>query len=98
MYVYVDDIRDPPFSDPDVLICRTYAEAIKIIVRLSNANQTFVLDLDHDLGEEKTGYDISKFIVENKIMACKHIKLHTQNPVGRANMRQLLSHYGYDVD
>ena len=56
-----------------------------------------MLDLDHDLGETKTGYDICKFIVENELTKCGYIILHTQNPVGMANMKQLLSHYGYAV-
>ena len=51
-----------------------------------------VIDLDHDLGEEKTGYDICKYIIENNIHFDK-IKIHTSNPVGRDNMIQLLQRY-----
>ena len=99
-YVYVDDIRKyPPDLDSDyvVITCRTYAAAIETIKYLSTAGQNFVLDLDHDLGETKTGYDICKFIVENELTQCGYIILHTQNAVCMANMKQLLSHYGYAV-
>ena len=48
------------------------------------------------MGEEKTGYDICKFIVENQISILGYA-LHTMNPVGRQNMYQLLSHYGYTL-
>ena len=99
-YIYVDDIRKYPSnldSDYVVITCRTYTAAIETIKYLSAAGQNFVLDLDHDLGETKTGYDICKFIIENKLAGCGYIILHTQNPVGMANMKQLLSHYGYAV-
>ena len=50
------------------------------------------IDLDHDLGEEKTGYDICKYIIENNIKLDR-VYIHTSNPVGRDNMKQLLERY-----
>lgn len=88
--LYVDDIRIPKVWQKDnneIVICRTYAEAIKQV-----NNNYDVIDLDHDLGEVKTGYDFCKYIVENNIVA-PFIVLHTSNPVGRNNMRQLLERY-----
>lgn len=87
-------------------ICRTYKSAIGVLNWISGCypEAGIVIDLDHDLGElqemcgevvdERTGYDICKFIVEHKIpLVGFHI--HSMNPVGAENMRQILTHYGY---
>ena len=65
-------------------------------------NEVLILDLDHDLGEEeegynelsRTGYDVCKWMVETGFPTC-YFHIHSQNAVGAANMRQLLTHYGY---
>lgn len=89
--LYVDDIRFPKVWQnklDKVTVARTYEQAIKNLV----VHKFDVVDLDHDLAEEKTGYDIVKFMVENEIFA-PTIYLHTANPVGRNNMKQLLERY-----
>lgn len=48
----------------------------------------------HDDTLAPSGYDICKYIVENHIPLVG-FHLHTMNPVGRENMRRLLTHYGY---
>ena len=55
-----------------------------------------IISLDHDLGEDKTGYDIAKYIVENQIKVGA-VAIHSANPVGKFNINQLLTHYGYKV-
>lgn len=88
--LYVDDIRTPNFWDNEKInttICRTFGEAIDKLT-----DNYDVIDLDHDLGEEKTGYDICKYIVENEIKI-PIVVIHTSNPVGRQNMKQLLERY-----
>ena len=94
--IYVDDLRDPDFihSHLDTRIARTYTEAIHLIEIFTNSGDDIILDLDHDLGETKTGYDIAKYIVSNHLPLLG-FHLHTANPVGRQNMEQLLTHYGY---
>lgn len=109
-YIYVDDIREDDswfnhHMKPSVWntqVCRTYDQTIEFIAKtMKNEECMFFLDLDHDLGEgnenelEKSGYDICKWIVENHIpLVGFHI--HSANPVGRKNMQQLLTHYGYE--
>lgn len=91
-YIWVDDVRNPTI--PEAIWCCNYKSAIETIERYKN--DTIILCLDHDLGEEKTGYDICKYIIENSI-PISLIQIHSANPVGRANMNQLLTHYGYNV-
>lgn len=90
--LYVDDIRTPPFwykmQEDEVTIARTFDEAITLL----DFCDYDLIDLDNDLGEEKEGYDIVKYIIENNIqIPCFYI--HTMNPVARENMKQLLERY-----
>jgi hypothetical protein len=57
------------------------------------------LFLDHDLngnsfvasgGEEKTGYDVAKWLNENPEYMPHNVILHSLNSVGRKNMKNLL--------
>ena len=84
------------------IICRSAEEAIFFLNYYNKEFYNVIIDLDHDLGEGNeiddsialSGYDICKYIVENHIpLVGFHI--HSMNPVGAMNMRQLLTHYGY---
>ena len=52
------------------------------------------ISFDHDLGSNLTGYDVAKFIVNNKYNLTG-FAVHSMNPVGAMNIFQLLTHYGY---
>lgn len=97
-YIYVDDIRNCPFNIQENYVtftCRDYAAAIEVIdYCISFKDAEVYLDLDHDLGEEKSGYDIAKYIVENRISITSY-KVHSMNSVGTWNIHQLMEHYGY---
>lgn len=87
--LYIDDLRTPCNyikNHYNTTIARTYQEAINLM------NKFNIIDLDHDLGEEKTGYDICKYIIENNIKITR-VYIHSSNPVGRFNMYQLLKRY-----
>jgi hypothetical protein len=98
MNVFLDDVRDCP---PGFTLARTYDECIALL----RENDVDTLSLDHDLGQDNpyagyvqpahTGYDVCKWIVEHDKWP-KRIILHTANPVGRANMYQLLNRYKPD--
>lgn len=84
--LYIDDLRIVP---ENFVVARTYLEAIKILKK----EEINILSLDHDLGiidgEDKTGYDIVKFMCENGISP-NYIYIHTDNVVGRKNMYETL--------
>lgn len=91
--LYVDDIRQPNIIrystySYEIIVSRNYDDAINML----NMCKFNAIDLDHDLGEDKTGYDICKYIIENNIKLDR-VYLHTSNPVGRYNMKQLLERY-----
>lgn len=90
--IWIDDIRPAPEG---YYWCKDYDTAIQAI----RAYIIFGYDInhisfDHDLGGEKSGYDVAKYLVENQI-DIKCFSVHSMNPVGRNNIIQLLTHYGY---
>lgn len=98
IYIYLDDERTPIWksvpADTSIIICRSYKEAVDAVNLFSNKGWTnLFIDLDHDLGTKKTGYDFCKWLVSKGFVGKFHC--HTANPVGRINMKQLLSHYGW---
>ena len=86
MYLYLDDIREPKYHN--MCVVRNYEDCINVIAN----NHIDFLSLDHDLGEEKTGYDVAKYLVQEGI-EIEHINIHSANPVGRDNITQLIQRY-----
>lgn len=101
VYIYVDDTRDYSCINAGlaygrgIVLAKTYKEAIKTLQFYIGHNTKIIIDLDHDLGCRKTGYDIAKWIVNS---GYKNIRfhVHSANPVGRKNIIELLTHYGYE--
>ena len=92
--IWIDDIRTPP---KNYVWCKDAETALRIIDYYSHyndENEIVEISFDHDLGEEMSGYDIAKYLVENQINI-KCFSVHSMNPVGRNNIIQLLTHYGY---
>lgn len=89
VYIYIDDMRQPLI--PDAIWVKNYDEAIAELSLVPYHNLT--VDFDHDLGQGKTGYDIAKWLVEYNIKG--NFRVHSMNPVGRNNIRQLLLKAGW---
>lgn len=106
MKIWVDDLRECP-DDYDYWF-KTTNDAIKLLKECEKYGLDCiieVLDLDHDAGDyAKYGGDYIKIIdwmVENKF-SCP-VRIHSGNPVGRANMLRTMDRYGipefkYDFD
>ena len=97
LYIYLDDIRSMPWQTTlycdKAIVVRNYASAVAAIKKYYSPSVDLICDLDHDLGNDLTGYDFCKYLIENEITGRFHI--HSMNPVGAENMRQLLNHYGW---
>ena len=91
MKIWLDDKRPMPWNfDMHVF---TAKEAVDCLVTYNVTH----ISLDHDLGDKELvgdGYQVAKWIEEkaflNKIKRFTWA-LHTQNPVGEANMRAALT-------
>ena len=82
--------------ESNCIVCKTYKSAIHAIKNAIKNQYDIVLDLDHDLGGNKSGYDICRYLINNNIKI-KGYRVHTSNPVGRNNIIQLMSRYGYKL-
>lgn len=88
MRVWLDDSR--PMPESYTHHAKTADEAIELL----KTGQVKTISLDHDLGDfasevEKTGYTVAKFIEQGAIngtLSKLKCLVHTQNPVGRANI------------
>lgn len=91
--IWIDDTRKPPSEE--YRWCTRYKQAIATIKYLSTCEDGIDhISFDHDLGGKRTGYDIARYIIEHQI-PLGSFSCHSQNPVGRKNIRELLLHYGY---
>lgn len=92
--LFLDDERFPPEDDGDWTIARNFDEAVAIVV---NHGLPSYMSLDHDLGEDLTGYDFALWIVghalDNKLVWTTGWFVHSMNPVGAANIRALLDRF-----
>jgi len=96
-YLFLDDERFPPDDGRNWVICRDGFEAAGVIGSMGFPKY---ISFDHDLGDSiPTGLDFVKWIVDADLNG--HITIpndfdyfvHSQNPVGAANIRGLLDGY-----
>lgn len=89
LLLYLDDVRDIPNTNHNVVVARSFNEAIEVFDRYKD--DITHLSLDHDLGEPKTGYDFLKYIADKYSLKGMTIVCHSANPVGRANIESYIS-------
>lgn len=98
MKMFIDDERHPPLSwTGSYVVIRTAEEAIEFM--LIHECPIFI-SFDHDLGSGMSGYELAKFIIDVDLdQAGQFIpegfrfEVHSMNPIGAANIRNLLSSY-----
>ncbi len=95
--LFIDDERFPPNDGCEWVIVRSCIEA-EIYIR--NNGCPVHISFDHDLGDGVgTGFDVVKFMIEahldNVITIPDNFTfyVHSQNPVGKANIESLLSSF-----
>lgn len=99
--IWLDDIRNPKkflnnYNDYDEVIwVHNFDEFVKNIK--SNNIENISISFDHDLGEDLSGYDCAKFLVnyclDYNIELPKNIYIHSANPVGAENIKKLIENY-----
>ena len=93
MKLWVDDIRPAPAG---YVWVKSVNEAKRVLLEAEEQNATIeVLDLDHDAGDYAAdGGDYIRLLDWLAETGRKYpIRLHTANPVGRANMQRLMDRY-----
>lgn len=93
MKIWVDDLRECPEG---YTLAKSVNEAKQLVIHCEQTGiEVEVLDLDHDLGDYyPDGGDAIKlldWLAERE--SFYPIKIHTANPVGRANMQRMIERY-----
>ena len=96
--LFLDDERNPPGDPMDWVVVRSYNEAVATIY---NLGVPYFISFDHDLADDRTGYDFAKWLVEQDMDFFKgdyipnnfEFYVHSQNPVGRDNIQFYLDGY-----
>lgn len=102
--IYLDDLRMPHqsgYKDTEWAIVRSFDEFRDRIIQFGIPE---VISFDHDLGEDEngnelpSGYDALKWLTDfdlkfTKIPGNFQIKVHSANPVGRANIEGYAKNY-----
>ncbi len=91
--IWLDDIRPVPLGYEGA---KSVEEAISLIEEIEESGgEIELLDLDYDLGDyAKYGGNAIKlldYLVERETFYT--VKIHTDNPIGRANMEQMIEAY-----
>lgn len=93
MKIWVDDVRDAPEGYTRVPTTNQAIDYIKVYGKFIT-----LLDLDHDAGlYVEFGGDYIKILdfMEQEGIDYIHIRIHSQNPVGVANMRRIIERNGW---
>lgn len=89
-YLLIDDLRDQYMVEK---VARTAAAGI---LALKTLPVTHLL-IDHDLGEEKDGYDVINWAIEHKCLP-PNVFIVSANPVGRNRIAAALNSLGYKFE
>lgn len=88
--IWLDDCRPIP---PEYQIwCKTSEHAIAFLASLEKCTPVHI-SLDHDLGNEGSGYDVAKYIEQNMSPEILTYDVHSMNPVGRKNIEAALRNF-----
>ena len=89
--LYLDDMRMP--RNQDWTIVRSYQEFIDWV---TNNGVPDYISFDHDLGEEKSGFDCAKWLCNyclDSHIPLPEFSVHSANPVGRENIESIMNNY-----
>ena len=90
MQLYLDDLRPTPEGFDRVY---NYEEFVDYLERKGLPD---FISFDHDLGEDLSGYDCAKYLVEYCLehqLPLPDYQVHSQNPVGKENIERLLENF-----
>ena len=90
MQLYLDDLRPTPEGFDRVY---SYEEFVAYLERKGLPD---FISFDHDLGEDFSGYDCAKYLVEYCLahqLPLLDYQVHSQNPVGKENIERLLENF-----
>jgi len=109
--LWLDDIRNPKIGDWLLIYAPDFYYDNGEVIWVKNYNEftTWIetnglpnmICFDHDLAEEKTGYDCTKWLVDYCIdnnLPIPDFNIQSANPTGSDNIRFLLNNYQKHYD
>jgi hypothetical protein len=87
-HLLIDDVRNLPGMD---IICRNYSSGLGVCYYFHDIDKLYI---DHDLGEEKNGYQLIVELLDNGYCP-KKVQIVSSNPVGVKNISEALIDAGY---
>ena len=94
--LWLDDFRNPKDyleGDYDINWVKNYSEFCNFI---TDSGLPDIVCFDHDLGEEKSGYDCAKFLVkycQKHNLDIPSYDIQSSNSVGKENIRSLMNNW-----
>jgi hypothetical protein len=96
--LFIDDERDPPSDDKHWWrVIRSFGEMVNVYMNFKEFHP--YISFDHDLGKGQSGLEIVKWMIHMdqrgfvKFPPNFKFTVHSQNPVGKANIEGLLNSY-----
>ena len=94
--LWIDDFRNPVkyvIGDYDIVWVKNYDDFCKYI---NENGLPDIICFDHDLGEEKSGHDCAKFVInycQKHNLDIPDYDIQSSNNVGKDNIRSLLNNW-----
>jgi hypothetical protein len=88
--LWLDDMRPAP--DNSWVQAWVPSDVIQEYV-MHNRVFPIEMSLDHDLGCERTGYDLLRYLIREGIPKTTIVHFHSANPIGRQRMENLWNDY-----
>jgi len=88
MKLWLDDERPAP--DDTWTVAKTAAEAILLL----ETQPITIASLDHDLGEDKSGYTVALHMASHELWPSEEVRVYSHNPVGARNICGIVDRYG----
>ena len=96
-HIWLDDFRAPMIPQTETIAwVKNYDEFVGQVKAFGKHISECIVHFDHDLGEDKSGYDCAKWLVDWCIendYAVPDYDIQSSNPVGRQNIESVFESY-----
>ena len=96
-HIWLDDFRTPTVPDDETVFwLKNYNEFVSCVMGLGTKISNCIVHFDHDLGEEKSGYDCAKWLIDWCLghgYIAPDYDIQSSNPVGRQNIESVFKSY-----
>lgn len=96
-HIWLDDFRAPMVPDGESIFwLKNYDGFVSCVMGLGEKISSCIVHFDHDLGEEKSGYDCAKWLIDwclKNDYGVPDYDIQSSNPVGRQNIESVFESY-----